>query len=243
MKLQYKLIRLILFIIITIVFLESKAQSYIKVYGQKVNHLDKQNRKQGDWIFFDNQGFVQMTCVFQDDICISPYIFYENSDTVFVRFPPKDSVEGFVLFQDNKKYKGAFIHTSDTTTVVEMESNSNLDDNLILKIKKYKELTIEPNYFFGQKKMNDYLSASFSSSNIIFNKPLSIILYVNSSGKVTKVEFPNDKTYLSSNEVSELTWIYSTMPRWQPLFFKNKIIPVKIKLSINSTLSILSFDH
>ncbi len=183
-----------------------------------------------------------MSCVFQNDTCISPKIFYENSDTAFVRFPLKDSIEVFILFQDNIKYTGSFIHTSDTT-IAKVESDTTLNDNLILKIKKYEELIIEPNYYFTQKKLIDYISASFSSSNIIFNKPLNVLLYISSSGNVTKVEFPGDKTYLSSSEEKELQWIYSTMPRWQPLFYKNKTMAVKIMLSNNSSLSVLSFDH
>jgi hypothetical protein len=243
MNFQRNLIQPFLILLTVTIFLEAKAQSDIKVYGQKVNHLDKQKRKQGDWIFFDKYGFVQMTCMFRNDNCISPLVFYENSDTVFVRFPVEDSIENFVLFQGNKKYSGHFLHTTDTTTTIKIQSDTTFNDSLILKIEKYQELIIEPNYYFSQKKLIDYLSASFSSSNIIFNKPLKILLHISSSGNVTKVEFLGDKTYLSSNEENELNWIYSTMPRWQPLFYKNKTIPVKIMLSNNSTLSVLSFDH
>jgi len=34
--------------------------------------------------------------------------------------------------------------------------------------------------FFVQKKLSDYLSASFLASSIIFNNPLHIVLYISS---------------------------------------------------------------
>lgn len=243
MKLTRKIIQLIFISLTLNLFFEAKAQSYIKVYGQKVNQLDKQKRKQGDWIFFNNQGLVQMTCVFKDDICVSPFIFYENSDTSFVRLPIVDSIETFILFEHHKQYVGQFIHTSDSTTTIEIETDTTLNDSLLVKIKKYKDLIIEPNYYFAQKKLNDYLSASFSSSTIVFNKLLKVLIHISSSGNVTKVEFPENKTYLSTNEESELNWIYTSMPRWQPLFYKNKTMPSKIIITNNTTLSFLTFDR
>lgn len=143
MTFQRNLFRPLLIFLTIAVFLESKGQSDIKVYGQKVNHLDKQKRKQGDWLFFDKNGFVQMTCVFQDDICISPIIFYENSDTAFVKLPVEDSIETFILFEGDKRFRGHFIHTSDSTTTVKMESDAILNDSQIIKIKKYQEIIIE----------------------------------------------------------------------------------------------------
>ena len=55
------------------------------------------------------------------------------------------------------------------------------------EIKKFKSISIKPVYYFAQKKMIDYLSAGFSSSNIIFNKPINVLLTISSSGLVTHV--------------------------------------------------------
>ncbi len=88
--------------------------------------------------------------------------------------------------------------------------------------------------------MVDYISASFSSSKFIFNKSLHVVLTISSSGLITNAEFPKDKNTLSGDEERELYWIYSTMPRWQPLFYHNKVQDVKVSLTNNLTLSIIS---
>lgn len=243
MKTQNKISWLIFLLLVTVPFILVQAQSDISVYGQKINHLDRKKRKQGEWIFFDRQGFVRMSCSFKDDICVSPQFFYENSDTAFVRFPLRGLVEDFILFEKGVRYVGSFVHSAGTATIAEVDSDTTLNDSLIRKIKKYQDIVIEPSYLFGQRKLRDYISASFTSANLVINKPLNILLTVNGSGNVTKVEFPDGETYLSGNEEREVYWIYSTMPRWQPMFYRDKVIPCKILLSTNSTLSAFSFDR
>lgn len=235
--------KIILLGLLSISILTSKAQSDIKINNTKINHLDNRKRKQGDWIFFDKLGNVRLSCVFKDDSCVSPLIFYENNDTAFIKLPIVDSTESFILYKNKRTYFGSFIYTSDGRNIIEIEPDPTPNDNIILEIKKYQTIEIEPTYFFSQKKIIDYISASFISSNIVFNKTLSVLLTINSSGLITNVEFPRDKNNLSGNEERELHWIYSTMPRWQPLFYKNSVREAKIMLSSNSTLSVLSFDH
>ena len=218
-----------------------KAQSNIEVNGIKINTLDKQKRKQGSWVFFDGSGNSKLSCVFKDDNCISPIIFYEKGDTAFIKFPITDSIEPFILYKNKQKFFGNFVQTSDSTEKIEVEQNPAINDSIISEIMKYKNFVISPVYFFAQKKMKDYLSAGFSASNMIFNKPIIVLLTISSAGIITKVEFPRDKNNLSVDEESELHWIYSRMPRWQPYFFKNRVRPTKILLSNNSTLSITSY--
>lgn len=73
------------------------AQSHIKLGNLKINYVDKQKNKQGEWIFFDQFGNIKMSCVFKDDVCVSPQVFYENKDTAFVLLKISDSTEAFVL--------------------------------------------------------------------------------------------------------------------------------------------------
>ena len=102
----------------TFSLLTTKAKSHINIRGVKINQLDKQNRKQGNWIFFDQSGNALMSCFFQDDSCIRPKIFYEKGDTAFVRLQATDSVEPFILYKNNKHYFGSFIYTSDSVSTI-----------------------------------------------------------------------------------------------------------------------------
>jgi hypothetical protein len=231
---------LLLFGIVTTNFQLLNAQSDIKINGFKINHLDKQKRKQGEWVFFDKEGFVQMSCVFRDDSCISPLIFYEDSDTAFVKFSAVNEAEDFIVYDKSQKIMGNFVFPYDSTSRIEIEPGSPLTEKMTMRIKKYRDISIEPLYYFSQKKLIDYMSASFTSSRFMFNKPLNVLITISSAGLISDVEFPRDKNNLTSDEEKELHWIYSTMPRWQPFFHKGKTRPVKLLLSNNSTLSVIS---
>jgi hypothetical protein len=241
MSLSAPSLKLILLCVATCSLLTLNAQSDIKIGNIKANHVDKQKRKQGEWIFFDNEGFIRMSCVYKDDHCISPIIFYENTDTAFVKLPVKDSIESFIFYKNGKKYFGDFIHTSDSTSRIEVDPDQALTDSMVADIEKYQAVTIRPVYFFAQQKMRNFLSAAYSSSRFVFNKPLNILLTISSSGFVTNVEFIQDKSSLSADEETELYRIYSKMPRWQPFFVGNKTRAVKMQLTNNATLSIISF--
>lgn len=215
------------------------AQSYIKVSNLKINYVDKQKRKQGEWLFFDQQGNIKMSCFFKDDVCASPQVFYENKDTSFVLLKTSDTTNAFVLFKNQQKYYGNFIKTSDSTSTIEVDAETLTDTVVLVAIKKYQYMVIAPVYFFAQQKMKDYMSASFTSSEFIFNKPLQVLLTISSAGFVTKVEFPLGNNNLTGDEERELHWIYSRMPRWQPYFYRNSTKEVKVLLANNATLSVM----
>jgi hypothetical protein len=221
----------------------SHAQPDIKFRGLNINTLDKQQRKQGNWIFFDPTGMPVMSCVFKDDNCKSPIIFYENGDTAFVRFLRTDSVEPYILYESGRQYFGNFIHTSDSTSRIEIEPDSSLDDHVINRVMKFQNISLEPVYYFAQKRMVDFLSAGFISSNIIFNKPINVLLTISGSGLVTKVDFPRDKNNLLPHEESEIRWIYSKMPRWQPYFHGGRVRVARVMISNNSSLEIMGFER
>jgi hypothetical protein len=222
-------------------FHSSIGQNFITVKGLKVNAIDKKKRKQGEWLFFDRAGDLRISCTYRDNEIISPVLFYENNDTAFIRFPLKDDTEDFIFYENNKAYTGSIIHTSDSTSAIELDPDSTLNNQIISKIKKYKSLILDPLYHFGKQRMIDYIAAAFTGSNFTFNKPLHILVTISSSGFVTEVEFPADKNNLSGDEQRELYIIYSNMPRWQPFFVNNKAVSVKVMLSNNSTLTVDSY--
>lgn len=219
--------------------LHINAQSHIKVGDMKINFVDKQKRKQGEWIFFDHKGNIKMSCFFKDDLCNSPQVFYENKDTVFVLLKTSDSTDAFVLYKDQQKYYGNFIKTSDSSSTIEVDAETLSNALVVVEIKRYQKLVIGPVYFFAQQKMKDYISASFTGSDFTFNKPLQVLLTINGAGFVTKVEFPAGNNNLTGDEERELHWIYSRMPRWQPYFYRNCTKEVKILLTNNATLSVM----
>lgn len=241
MTLKPLLLKFLLLCITTGTFSIVKAQSDIKVGAHKANHIDRQKRKQGEWLFFDNEGNIRMTCVFENDKCVSPIIFYENTDTIFIKYPMNDSIEVFSVHTNGKRYLGNFVHTSDSTSNIEVDPEPVPSDDVIAIIKKYQNVLIEPNYFFTQQKLKDYASAAFSGSRFIFNKPLHVVLTISGSGLVTNVELPKDKNSLSADEETELFRIYSKMPRWQPLFYRNTTRPMKMIITNNASLTIMSF--
>ena len=241
MKVAFIPVKVLLSLVTLCCLFTSQAQSDIKFHGLHINTLDKQQRKQGNWVFFNPLGLPVMSCVYKDDSCNSPIIFYENGDTAFVRLPRTDSIEPFILYAGKKQYFGNFIYTADTAIRTILEQDATIDNTVINKAVKFKDIVIEPVFFFAQKKWIDFVSSGFTSSNMNFNKPINVVLTISSAGLVTKVDFPADKNNLSPDEETELRWIYSRAQRWQPYFSGNKVRAAKISISNNSRLSYNSY--
>lgn len=213
------------------------AQNSIKLYGESYNKIDKKNRKQGNWIFFDTSANVELTTYYEDDKISSPLVFYKNSDTVFIRLPKKNNYEDFIYYKDNLPVSGSFVYTTDSLYTIEIDAAYINDTAVLNQVRYYRQLKIRPIYMFGQKKMADYISAAFFSSNYFFNKNIYAVLYISSSGIVTKVDFPADKNNLHSNEEIECRHIYESMPRWQPLFVGDNTKACRIVLTHNTKIT------
>lgn len=216
------------------------SQSYITKHKNKINLIDKKGRKQGDWIFFDSTGSVLLSCRFENDKLSGPVCWYENNDTVFLRFPAKDNRETFVLVEKGHQFVGDFILQKDSSWQTELDPDSSLNETVLNKIKYYRTKKTKPLFYFGDKKLADYVSMAFNSSRFHFNKPIYVLISVDESGKVKDVTFPPDINRLSHDEERDLYTIFIGMPRWQPVFDQNRVVPVKIMLSRNTVIKYMN---
>lgn len=235
-----------LFILILTLFVFANttfAQTEITVNNVKLNRVDKQKRKQGDWVFFDHEGNIRLSCRYENNRITGPVCWYENTDTAFIRFPLANQRETFIVYYNNKRYTGDFINTTDSTYQIELDPDSTINSNIINKIKKYRDAKSRPLYQFGQKKLIDIISAGFNSIRFTFNKPVYLLVNLDETGLVTDIEFPKDINRLSDEEERELYSIFISMPRWQPAFYRNKTIASKVMLVRNSTISVTSSDY
>ncbi len=213
------------------------AQSSVKFGREKINILDKQERKQGDWIFVDSSGMPVLSCTFTDDMVTGPEIFYRNGDTAFVKFIRKENTQTFIAYAGGKKYTGDYIFTSDSTRRIETDDDLSELPDVTAQIRKYGNIGFRPVYYFAQKKMIDYTASGFSSTNISFNKPLYVELTISTSGTITDVKFPKENNILSAREESELRWIYMNMPRWQPAFVDSKPVTAVVVIRNNNIIT------
>jgi hypothetical protein len=76
--------------------------------GVKINKLDKKNKKQGSWFFFDELGNLEVSCYYKNDSIIKPIIFYKNQDSTFVRYSKINNSELFLLKSNSKWVVGSF---------------------------------------------------------------------------------------------------------------------------------------
>jgi hypothetical protein len=218
------------------------AQSTIKAYGIKINLIDKKQQKQGDWIFFDSDGNISVSCSYKNDRVEGPVIYYKNTDTAFIRLKVDARKEVFSFYNQRQVYNGEIVYPTDSTHAIIMHTVE-YDGYILDSIKAMVDFSLSPVYNFAQRKLIDHISAGFNSSNYVFNKPIYVVLSINSSGKITDVVFPKEMNNLSSSEEKELHWIYSTMPRWQPYFFRNETRAIKIGLVNNHSLSIITSER
>ncbi|MET0243385.1 MAG: hypothetical protein ABW174_07950 [Flavitalea sp.] len=215
---------------------KAMSQTAVQFKGIDINSIDKKKKKQGVWVYFDKTGSPMMSCIYKNDNPAGPLVFYRNGDTAFVRYPQQDSVETFMVFGSKHRYYGNFVHSSKGNIRTEIESETDVDKDALAIIADYKYIELNPVYYFGQKKINEFVSAHLSGSGMILNKQIEVYLTINTSGYVKDVKFSDSNSFLSPAEETELEWIFSTMPRWQPCFKANEAVESKVKFITKSSI-------
>jgi len=238
-----------LVILLLFVSFECYSQREIIKNGIKINKLDKKSKKQGSWFFFNENNDMVVSCVYENDSVITPIVFYKNEDSIFVRYPKINGVEAFLFKSDNQWLIGYYTSALSEIDIVgsynkagkdsfsikedsSFSSSGKLKDEVNYWLKK----EISPVYMFGTKTLKDFWFSRLSSSNYIFNKPIRIILVLDESGIVEKIDFPLEKNYLSIDEQIEVSSFFQSIGRWQPFFSMNKTTKYSLILNLGSTI-------
>ncbi len=240
------------FILLFFITINSYSQKEIIKNGQKINKLDKKHKKQGSWFFFNKLGDLELSCYYENDSIIKPIVFYKNNDSIFVRYPKIDKEEIFLLKSSNNWIIGNLITEKADSTKVEIlgrykkinkEAFNIEEDTLVsnsLTIKKEVEYwankVIQPLYMFDNKEYKNFQYRLFSSIDTMINKKFYVDIVINESGNVELVDFPRKTNNLTPHEESELSYMYSKMERWQPLFSKNKTNKCTLNITSGSTV-------
>lgn len=240
------------FILLFFITINSYSQKEIIKNGQKINKLDKKNKKQGSWFFFDQLGDLELSCYYENDSIVKPLVFYHKNDSVFVRYPKKNNEEVFLLKSSKNWIIGNLITQKRDSTTVEIlgrykkisnesfdiEEDTLVSNSLVIlkEVEYWSNKEIQPLYMFDPEEFKNFEYRQFSSTNTIFNKNFYADVVINASGKVESVNFPRKTNHLSPHEENELSYMYSQMERWQPLFSKNKTYSCILKLSRGSSL-------
>lgn len=210
------------------------AQKAIKWNGVQLNKLDKQGRKQGDWLFFDKQGNVLMQCAFRNDIVDGPRVFFKGGDTSLIRFQPEDSLEHFIYYFKGQSLAGAFV-TNDSKFRIELEKIPvGFTDTDIADLKMLYACKIEPVYMFATQPLVEYFSAAYYKSNTIPNWNHNFVVTINASGKVTNVEWEKKGELWTANVEHEVFEMFYSMGRWQPFFDTWQTKEIKITMSLGA---------
>ena len=205
-------------------------QPFIKVKGYKINHINKEGQKQGEWLFFNGDGEIKVSCTYENDVPVSPVVIYENNDTAMVWLPSVGDHDPFVLYSNAERFTGSIVNLTDSTYLEELTFDSTEHPKAYARYLRYRDYILPPVFYFSQKKLIDELAVEYAQSTLRFNKPVFAIVSINSSGLVTDVKFPKEQNNISAFEESELQWIYVNLKRWQPLFKRNKSEPSIVKL-------------
>ena len=96
------------------------SQKEISKNGQKINKLDKKNKKQGSWFFFNQIGDLEVSCYYKNDSIVKPIVFYRNNDSIFVRYPKVDKSEVFLLKTSGKWIVGNLDTSKADSTKIEI---------------------------------------------------------------------------------------------------------------------------
>jgi hypothetical protein len=240
------------FILLFFISSTSYSQKEIIKNGQKINKLDKKNKKQGSWFFFDRLGDLALSCYYENDSIIKPMVFYHKNDSAFVRYPKVEKEEIFLLKSSNNWIIGNLItEKADSTKIeilgrykrlpndafdIEEDSLVSNSPNILKEVEYWSNKEIQPLYMFDNEEFKNFEFRQFSSTNTMFNKKFYADVVINESGKVESVNFPRKTNNLSPHEESELSYMYSQMERWQPFFLKNKTYRCTLNLTRGSTV-------
>ncbi len=230
----------------------SYSQKEITKNGQKINKIDKQNKKQGSWFLFDEYGDLALSCYYKNDTIVKPMIFYKNNDSIFIRYPKVEKEEIFLIKSSNKWVIGSITTEKTDSTKIEIlglykklskEDFEIVADSLvsnspaILKeIDHWANKEIAPIYLFDPKELGNFQYKLFSEINIVFNKKIYVEIELNLSGIIEKINIPKMKSNLSQYEIEELSFLYSKMQRWQPFFSKNKTEKYTVVLNTSAQI-------
>jgi hypothetical protein len=216
------------------------AQHSIKWKGMQLNNLDKQGRKQGEWLFFDKQGNVLMQCSFQDDAVASPRIFFDHGDTSLVRFQPEDSLEHFIYYYKGQPLGGVFVNNPDKFRIELEKIPEGFNSEDIAALKRQYAIKIEPVYMFATQALVEYFSAAYYKSNTIPNWNHNFVITINASGKVTNVEWEEKEELWTANAEREVFDMFYSMGRWQPFFDTWQAREIKITMSLGADFQSIS---
>jgi hypothetical protein len=212
-------------------------QPFIKVKGYKINYIDKEGQKQGEWLYFNKFGEIKVSCTYENDVPVSPVVIYENNDTAMVWLPSVGDHDPFVLYGGSERFTGSIVNLTDSTYLEELPFDSSEHPKAYAQYLLYRDFTLPPVFYFAQKKLIDELAVEYAQSTLRFNKQVYVNLSINSSGLVTDVQFPKEQNSLTAFEESELQWIFVNLKRWQPSFKRNKtehsIVVVQNSLTIS----------
>ncbi len=233
------MLRVILFILL-IIPVSIQAQRTIKWNGLHLNAIDKQGRKQGEWLFFDKKGNAVMQCSFNNDMVSGPRVFFNNGDTILVRLERKNDREPFIYYYKNQQINGVFAHKGDDFNIELDHIPAGFSEADIRELKRWYAVKIEPVYMFGVERLADYFSAAYYKSNAIPNWHHNFVLTINASGKVTNVEWEEKDELWTANLEREVFDMFYSMGRWQPFFDTWQTQEIKITMSLGADLKAIT---
>lgn len=234
-------------------FAASYTQKEIVKNGIKINKLDKKNRKQGSWFFFDALGNLEVSCFYDNDSITKPIVFYKKQDSAFVRYPKINNAELFLLKSNKKWVVGSFETIKKDSLKIEVlgfykkigknsfdiKENIDLSNSTAVKEEAayWMNKELQPLYMFGTETLNEFYLRVLHSSKYVFNKAIYVDLTLSAAGQIEKINFTRAKNRLSPDEESELMYLFSNMmQRWQPFFSKNKTESQHKFLELGTTL-------
>lgn len=215
---------------------QAQGQQYVKIAGHKTNYLDKEDKKQGDWIFFNSDATIALTCHYRNDTIISPITFYKNKNIAFIRYP---EVSGKTLFE-------AFINTK---KILGYQQNDSLffENDLTAGERQYAQhylhYQLSPVYLFAQSDFSEEFAMRSIKQQIFSSQDVAITLDLNAAGKVTKVIFPPNNNTTTYNNQKELEELILAMPRWQPMFSNKNAIQSNITITQKRSTSVEHNKH
>jgi hypothetical protein len=198
----------------------------LSVWSQdtQINYLDEFNRKQGKWVFYDENRDTALVCMFRNDTVMGERIFYKAGKPEIARTWISADEERFVYFYKGYPVKGWFDRTGDPT-FTESRYNSLRDRMAAL----YSSGNLLSYYGTSKEALNVYIKNSLAKAKGRLAKgKLMIELSITEDGIVEKVKVLTGEV----KKETELLKIFYTMGNWQPAFQNWSCVASTVKVPL-----------
>jgi len=214
----------IIFILFIINWNSLNAQSSIIYKGEKINELDQNNSKSGEWKLYGENKNILITCQMSEGNFVSNINYYKDSKLI----ASQTTDDVINIYKGADTIKAKFDYREDkSTTMVDLKGNE-LDSETIRYFTQAAE--VMPMFYGGQQELINFISKNINFKNSKGHKgKVRVKFVVNGNGEIQDIEIVDSEDTALNEEAIRIIKI---LPRWQPGFQRGHFVKASFTIPL-----------